>query len=129
MEIFTSYFGNSKALNRENVLMIGISRFPPAFFRGNSMMELAPYSNMLKMDPEEYDIAFAKILSKLDQHEIVKKIAKIAKTYEREKVALCCFEKKQIECHRYNVAMWLNEKGYNVKEFEAKPLYIQTSLF
>jgi len=42
MEIYTSYFGNFRALAKENVLMIGISRFPPRYFNGESIMELAP---------------------------------------------------------------------------------------
>ena len=110
--------------------MIGISRFPPDYFKGHSMMELAPFGYMLKMGAEEYDKLFKeKILSKINQVDIVKKITDIALYYGKEKVALCCFEKNQIDCHRHNVAMWLKEKGYEIEEFVAESQDTQTSLF
>ncbi len=118
MKLLTSYFANNKALNKKGILMIGISRYPPTWFRGLSLMELAPQSYMLKLPPKEYDKLFAeKILGVLDQKKMFKKIEQIALKQGKTQVALCCFETEQIECHRHNVAEWFKEKGFEVEEF------------
>lgn len=135
MEIYTSYFGNFRALAKENVLMIGIARFPPRYFNGESIMELAPHASMLRMGESEYVKMFeGRILAKLNQDDIVRKIGEIAKRHGCDKVALCCFEKPGEFCHRRLFAEWLKEKtGYEIKEFgytEKKgPDVVQGSLF
>lgn len=120
MKIYTSYFGNWRALKNNNVMMIGISVHPPSHFKGMSMFNLAPHSNMLNMPSDMYDRMFAKkVLGITNQVKIIQEIELIAKTAGVEAVALCCFEKEQKECHRYNVAEWLNSKGYDVQEFQS----------
>lgn len=128
MQLFTSYFGNSKALAQKGILVIGISRYPPKWFHGISLMELAPQSYMLRLPAKEYDQLFAeRILGVLKQHEVVAKIESIAAKLGKSQVALCCYETEQKECHRYNVAVWLKDKGYEIEEFvsEAKLLKVK----
>ena len=117
--LFTSYFGNSRALAKEDVLMIGISRYPPSWYQGVSMFELAPHSDMLRLSSEEYDKAFQKrVLGVTDRKTILEKIQWFSKHTGKTKIALCCFEKEQKECHRYNVAVWLQEGGIQIEEFK-----------
>lgn len=120
MKIYTSYFGNWRALKKQNVLLIGVSRYPPTYFDGITLLELAPTSNMLNMPDEQYDKLFAIILAKTNQRKIYNTIKKIANTANVNAVALCCFEKIQEECHRYNVAVWMNQKGYDIQEFKSE---------
>ena len=135
MKVYTSYFGNSRNLNKEGILMIGISRYPPKYFLGTSLFELAPHGYMLKLSPEEYDRLFFKdIIGILNPHDVMRKIALIAKNQGKDNVALCCFEKNPKECHRSYVSTWLNQAGYDVTEFmeepePKKPQAIQGSLF
>jgi len=73
---------------------------------------------MLRMGEKEYVKMFeGRILAKLNQDEIVRKIEGIAKRHRMDKVALCCFEKPGEFCHRRLVAEWLNDKGYKIEEF------------
>ena len=135
MKIYTSYFGNLKRLMKAGLVPIGISQFPPKFFYGSSVKELAPEPYLLGKDitPEQYVKIFnSRILGRLKQGDVVKKIEKLAMGRD---VALLCFEKDPEGCHRTLVANWLNEAGYNVEEFEgyknkpSQPLPPQLSLF
>ena len=131
MKIYTSYFGNMKLLAKNNILAIGISRYPPTYFYGQTLFELAPLYYMFNksLTSDEFDKMYKKdVLDKQKQAVIVDKIKAIAKGRD---VALCCFEKKQIECHRYNVACWLNEAGFEVVEFgvSAPPNAFQSTMF
>lgn len=120
LKIYTSYFGNLKKLRANRILAISIAQYPPKFFNGPSIKELAPRGYMLSptFPPHEYEKIFKnEILGMLNQHSIVKKIEIITKNFETDLVALCCFEKHQNECHREYVAEWLNKAGYEVVEF------------
>ena len=133
MKIYTSYFGNSKNLEKENIVVLGVSRYPPRWFNFVTMYELAPTPYMLsdKCSQEEYWDRMKKILYSLDREKIV---AEIKKCSWGKDVALCCFETDETTCHRSLIAKWLNEGGYNVQEYP-KPLLktkkqnTQTKLF
>jgi uncharacterized protein YeaO (DUF488 family) len=135
MKIYTSYFGNMKRLMKAGLVPIGISQFPPKFFYGNSMKELAPAPFMLGKDisPKQYVELFnSRILGKLKQGDVLKKLEQLAMGRD---VVLLCFEKDPEGCHRTLVANWLNKAGFIVEEFEAyrnkpsQPLPPQLSLF
>jgi len=136
MKIYTSYFGNSRALTKAGVLMIGISRFPPKFFEGPSIFELAPFGTMLKLPPVEYDKMFQqKILGSTTQRKMFELIKWYSDKMNKEEVALCCYEKNPLECHRSDVAKWFAKEGIEIEEFYAKkeepkkPVFEQQSLF
>ena len=139
VRLFTSYFGNFRALQNEGVLMIGISRFPPKYFNGPTIFDLAPLASMLKLPAEEYDKQFAeRVLGVTNPKNIIKQIEWYAEKTQSTSIALCCYEKEQKECHRYNVALWLQEAGFEIEEFKVetkiepeKPKVqdLQTSMF
>ena len=119
MEVYTSYFAKEMKLKAKSIVLIGISRFPPKFFYGQYLFELAPRADMLRMSEEQYEIEFKKILAGLNPHQIYEKIKMMSKG---RNVALLCFEKSGEPCHRYMVSDWLNkELGLNIKEFDYIP--------
>jgi uncharacterized protein (DUF488 family) len=131
MEIYTSYFAKEKKLKVKSIVPIGIARFPPKFFYGQNLFDLAPRPDMLRMSEEQYDREFKKILARLNPQQIYEQIQKMSGGRD---VALLCFEKSGDPCHRYMVADWLNkELRLNIKEFDyvpkSKPEGVQGSLF
>jgi len=133
MKVYTSYFANGKKLHEAGIMMIGIALFPPKWFYGVSLQQVAPTYSILHEDTEERYVERFKneVLAKVDPKEFIENV----KTFSKGKdVALCCFEKPGDFCHRHLVADWLNEKlGLGVEEFGVKvsknPHYIQGSLF
>ena len=47
MKIYTSYFGNSKKLQQAGIKVIGISLYPPRWFNGISLKQVAPTKSIL----------------------------------------------------------------------------------
>lgn len=132
MEIYTSYFGNLKALHKAGVMPIGIARWKPRFYEGVNMFSVAPTRYMLSDDceREEYLELYDEILRKRGAQSILGEICTIA---QGRNVALLCYEKPGDFCHRHLLADFLNkELGLNIREFEAPapaPKPTQTSLF
>jgi uncharacterized protein (DUF488 family) len=131
MEVYTSYFAKEKNLKAKGIVPIGIARFPAKFFYGQTIFDLAPRADMLRMPEEQYDREFKKILTRLNPRQIYEQIKRIS---EGRDAALLCYEKSGDPCHRYMVADWLNrELGLNIKEFDYVPKRtseaIQGSLF
>jgi len=117
MKIYTSYYGNLKKLMQRGIVPINISLYPPKWFRGNSIMYLAPRPFMLgKNVSEEY---YTKIFN--EQIMPAVNLQTLAKDIEArgqgKDVALLCYEKPGDFCHRHLVADWLNKKGIPVEEF------------
>lgn len=123
IKIYTSYFGNSRNLAKNNVLCVSVARYSPKFYYGLKMPELAPQGYMLAKDypPEKYTRDYWNMLSKLNPHAIVKKLESFCERQGKTEVALLCYEKQQNECHREYIAQWLNRNGYNVQEFGVAP--------
>lgn len=109
VQIHTSYFAKVKYLKESGILPIAISRYPPRFYSGDCMKELAPTGDMLKMSQEGYEIKFDSILSALNKEDILKRINLLANLRGVKAVALLCYEKPEDFCHRHLVAEWLNE--------------------
>jgi uncharacterized protein (DUF488 family) len=119
MDIYTSYFAKERKLREKGIVQISIARFPPKFFYGQNLFELAPRADMLRMPEEQYDIEFKKILAWLNPQQIYEQIKRMS---EGRDAALLCFEKSGDPCHRYMVADWLDKKlGLNIKEFDYVP--------
>lgn len=131
MKIYTSYFANGKKLRKNGIKMIGIALFPPKWFYGPTLREVAPtYSILHEESHEVYTARFKKeVLAKVDPKMFVEVVERISQGTD---VALCCFERPDDFCHRHIVAEWLNEKlGLNVEEFGVSkaPQYKQGDLF
>lgn len=113
MEIVTSYFGNAKALKREGFTICSIARYDPDWMKPDTkLIQLAPTSDMLKMEWSKYDKLYQEILRKVD----LKFTANILRQYE--KVALVCWEKDVNDCHRKHAAEFLSVKfSIDIPEF------------
>lgn len=135
MKIYTSYFANGKKLNMAGLRMIGIALYPPKWFYGTTIRDVAPSYSILKetSSQEEYVNRFKnEILSKVDAKAFVEKLETISKGKD---VVLCCYEKPDEFCHRHLVAEWLTANlGIEVTEFgvvkkSSEPQVEQLSLF
>ena len=116
MKIYTSYYGNLKALAKAGIKPIGISVGIPKYFSDFTMKELAPRYEMLKMPEITYRKEFAQILAYRDAMKIIEKIQSYANGQD---VALLCYERPGEFCHRQLVAEWLSkETGIEVIEFK-----------
>ena len=139
MKVFTSYFSNAKRLEAAGVRMIGISLFPPEWFKGISMKQVAPTRALFAakdLSDEEYEKRFYReVLSRVDVWGFYQMLERFSGGKD---VALCCFEKDRKYCHRKLVAEWI-EKGLGVevpewgreevKEEPKEPQYTELSLF
>lgn len=118
MRIFTSYFAKVKMLEKHNIVPIGIALYPPRWFGGQSIKYVAPTYSILKQtaDDEEYTKRYkTEILGNLNLNQFVADLQKLSNGKD---VALCCFEKPAEFCHRQLLAQYMNEHGFEVKEFE-----------
>jgi len=118
MKLYTSYFGNLKKLRDAGVIPIGISLYPPRWFKGLSIQQLAPHRYMLddKLTEEEYTRLYKdRVLRQLLPTSILKQIETLSSGRD---VALLCYEKPGDFCHRHIVADWLRiECGIEINEF------------
>lgn len=131
MKIYTSYFANSKALSKANVMPISIARYSPKWFYGPRILDVAPTSYMLSgsCGHEEYLVKYNEILNRLNLHRLLSMIESVSNGKD---VALCCFEKPGDFCHRHLLAEWMTKNGCEVKEWEPeekKEQNLQLSLF
>ena len=109
--IYTSHFGSRKWQIYDAV---SIARYTPKWFTGKTASKLYPPGDILddyknhRISEEEYAIRYRKdVLSKLNPNKVY--------TILDDKVLLC-YEKSGEFCHRYLVADWLREYGYEVRE-------------
>lgn len=118
MKIYTSYFAKAAILRKAGIIPIGIALWPPRFFRGTSMKQVAPRRYMLndKLTDAEYEAMYRNdVLRLVDARGF---IADLERASQGMDVALCCFEKPGDFCHRHILAQWLNEQtGVKVREF------------
>lgn len=133
MKIYTSYFANGKKLKAADVVMIGITLYPPKWFYGTNLWEVAPTKAIFHagdLPDEVYNPRFKReVLAKVNPQQFVRQLEQISGGKD---VALCCYEKPGDKCHRFLVAEWLESSlGIKVPEFgvDEKPKYIQGDLF
>lgn len=148
MKVFTSFFGNVKALERCGVVPISIARWPPRGWTGPRLNWLAPTRYMLsdECSLEEYKRLYVEICHKVNPEWFQRQLQSIG---EGKDVALLCFERPGEFCHRHMLADHLNSLGWDVQEFNEyeykrtmmvetapppepepqKPHFVQLSLF
>jgi len=131
MKIYTSYFGNLRALGNAGIMPISIARYSPKWYDGARFPGVAPTSYMLSgaCSHEEYLKKYQEILNRLDPHQVIKNIQAFSGGRD---VALCCYEKPGDFCHRHLLSEWLRNNGYDVNEWkpeEKKEEVQQLSLF
>lgn len=120
--IYTSYFANLMKLDKSKYLPIGITRFPPNWFRGHNIEMVAPSKELLfklknkEIDEDTYKIRYLNDLeSKKEQ--IINYFNMLNRPYEKD-IVLCCYEKSEDFCHRHILSDWLNNNilNINIKE-------------
>lgn len=135
MRIYTSYFGNIKKLQQAGIKVIGISLYPPRWFNGISLKQVAPTKSILFANgqtQEEYTRRYrSEVLSQQDMQQFLKTVEQASGGQD---VALCCYEKPEDFCHRHILADWIKEKlGIEISEYgytpKKEPDYVQGSLF
>ena len=135
MRIYTSYFGNSKKLQQAGIKVIGISLYPPRWFNGISLKQVAPTKSILFANgqtQEDYTRRYrSEVLSRQDMQQFLKTVEQAS---EGQDVALCCYEKPEDFCHRHILADWIKEKlGIEISEYgytpKKEPDYVQGTLF
>lgn len=133
MKVYTSYFGNSQKLSKAGVVVIGITLYPPKWFYGPNLREVAPTPAIFAISnqPDEvYNPRFRReVLARVNPQEFYEKLRQIG---HGKDVALCCYEKPDEKCHRFLVAEWLqNSLGIEVTEFgqSKNPKVTQADLF
>jgi uncharacterized protein (DUF488 family) len=117
MNIYTSYFAKIKALEKNGIVPIGISLYPPKWFDGNNIKFLAPtYRTFSAKTQEEYiKLYHNDVLKKLDIKLLKDIMLQMSKGRD---IALLCFESPADFCHRHLLADFLNKKyGYNIEEY------------
>lgn len=118
MKIYTSYFAKAAILRKAGIVPIGVALWPPRFFRGISMKQVAPRRYMLddRLTDEEYIRMYRNdVLRLVDARSFIQDLERASRGVD---VALCCFEKPGDFCHRHILAKWLNEQtGIEVSEF------------
>lgn len=135
MRIYTSYFGNSKKLQQAGIKVIGISLYPPRWFNGISLKQVAPTKSILFANgqtQEGYTRRYrSEVLSQQDMQQFLKTVEQASGGQD---VALCCYEKPEDFCHRHILADWIREKlGIEISEYgytpKKEPDYVQGTLF
>lgn len=107
--MFTSNYARQKRIPAD-LSIVAISRRPPRWYKGKIELDLAPTSEMLKMNREDYDREFMLQLSRLDPQEMWDRLG--------ENSVLLCFESPNTWCHRRAVAEWFETSlGVVVPEF------------
>lgn len=137
MRVFTSYFAKSEKLRQAGITPIGIALYPPKWFRGTSLMIVAPKRYMLNdsLTEKQYtDIYKTDVLHFVDPNSFLRELERIGHGAD---VALCCYEKPGDFCHRHILAEWLmartgmevEEYGATKEELAPAPAVEQQSLF
>lgn len=115
MKIYTSYFGNLQKIQRAGIVPISVSLWPPKWYSGLRMPELAPEKLFINWPEQHYKPKYQEKLDKLNAKEVLKKIIQLSGGKD---VAICCYEKPNEFCHRQMIADWLrSETGEPVEEF------------
>lgn len=120
MKVFTSYFGNAKNLQQDDIQIISIALGMPRFLPGIAqLLEVCPTRYMLsdKCSQEEYVAKYRELLSSID---VSKLYARIVSMSNGKDVALCCYETPAKFCHRHLLASWMRGQGYDVMEYASK---------
>lgn len=124
--IYTSYFAKLKSLP-DDIIPISICAKAPNWYQGLQYKKLAPkYDFFMKWkethDNEYYIKCFnEQILNNLDALNVIKDLSDlIPEDITGKTICLVCYEKPSDFCHRHLVADWLNQNGFECKEWTGK---------
>lgn len=124
--IYTSYFAKLKSLP-DNIIPISICGKAPDWYKGLQYKKLAPkYDFFMKWKENHNNDYYIKcfneqVLDKLDILTVVRDLIDLTSANESivgKDFCLICYEKPSDFCHRHLVADWLNEHGFECKEWQ-----------
>lgn len=135
--IYTSYFSNIRSFP-ENIKPVSIALWPPKWFNGRRIMNLAPskelltwYKNAVNVPQEEKENHYTEVYGKFlrDNRVTADWFRRGIVTYfpstldgrpiyesQTDHVALCCYEKPGDFCHRHILSAYLTKDGLPIKE-------------
>mgnify|MGYP003302754344 CR=1 FL=1 len=111
-------------INGTDIIPVSICAYPPYWFNGPNIKELAPPGNIVisiknnQIDENEYIKIYTNHIYDLinSNKDFIPNI--INRYSYQQDIALCCFETPDKFCHRHLLADILNkEYGYDIKEF------------
>ncbi len=117
MKIYTGYFAQVKNYRKAGLKTIAVCLNVPWYYKGDRLLSLAPMPYMMdkSMSDEVFNKEYSKkVLGVLKQAQVYADLEQIS---DGKDVVLLCYEKLQEECHRGNIAIWMNEAGFDVQEF------------
>jgi uncharacterized protein YeaO (DUF488 family) len=124
--IYTSYFARLKDLPSD-VIPISICGKAPDWYDGLQYKKLAPKRDFFMKWKENHDNDYyikcfnEQVLDKLNAAEVILDLSSMLLSLGKTDICLVCYEKPGDFCHRHLVADWLNENGFECKEYNFKP--------
>lgn len=124
--IYTSYFARLNDLP-SNVVPISICGKAPDWYTGLQYKKLAPKRDFFMKWKENHDNDYyikcfnEQVLDKLNTAEVILDLSSMLLSLGKTDICLICYEKPGDFCHRHLVADWLNENGFECKEYNFKP--------
>lgn len=124
--IYTSYFAKLKSLP-DNIIPISICAKAPDWYKGLQYKKLAPKYDFFMKWKENHDNDYyvkcfnEQVLDKTDVLTVVRDLIDLTSANESivgKDFCLICYEKPSDFCHRHLVADWLNEHGFECKEWQ-----------
>ena len=122
--IYTTYFGKLKKLPK-HIHPISICGKAPDWWTGKQYKKLAPKYDFFMKWKETHDNDYYikhyenEVLKSLNAVEVVANLKHLCEesTYSNVDIALVCYEKPEDFCHRHLVSKWLNNNGFECKEW------------
>lgn len=123
MEIYTTYFANLRNLPND-ITPIAICGKAPGGWKGLQYKTLAPKYSFFSVWKQTHDNDYYikhyydEVLNGLDATNVIDELMSLVPDDKPSKVVLVCYEKPNDFCHRHLVADWLQQNGFEVKEWE-----------
>jgi hypothetical protein len=127
--IYTSYFAKLNKIPKD-IIPISICGKAPNWYTGLQYKKLAPKYKFFmgwkqNHDNDYYIEHFQKeVLDELNCEDVINDLLLLIGNFKGlnylPHIALICYEKPLIFCHRHLVADWLNKNGIEIKEWDGE---------
>lgn len=113
--VLTGYFAQVKKYKEKNLSLINIALVKPDWFKESieNYPDLYPTKEILyefnySGNVDNYIESYSGILAKLNPEKVYRDL---------DNKIILCYEKPTDFCHRHLVAIWLNQNGFECREF------------
>lgn len=109
-KVYTSYFGNILKLKEKGIVPISIALFPPKWYAGEELRDLAPDVTIFSafkeniITEERFRRFYQYKIRKMGREKIRQLIDEAAKGRD---IALICFEHPDRPCHRHILGKYM----------------------